>query len=97
MIIYLHRITDNRIYGSPPQHLQTFMSLCGQRTMPNVVIATTMWGHVGQENGERREAELKNGFCSEMGADAYRVERFQDTYESAWLVVGQSSLERIIM
>jgi len=55
--------------------------------MPNVVIATTMWGHVGQENGERREAELKNGFCSEMGADAYRVERFQDTYESAWHII----------
>jgi hypothetical protein len=59
--------------------------------MPNVVIATTMWGIVGKEEGNEREAELKREFWREMMADGCRTERFENTYESAWHIVGNIS------
>jgi hypothetical protein len=38
--------------------------------MPNVVIATTMWGEVEENVGEQREQELKRYFWNQMVADA---------------------------
>jgi len=56
--------------------------------MPHVVIATTMWSKVGEEGGIRREDELKRVFWKEMVAGGCRVERFRDTHESAWSIIG---------
>ena len=56
--------------------------------MSNVVVATTMWGEVKQENGNRRETELKASFWKGPLKDGCQVKRFNDTYESAWDVVG---------
>jgi hypothetical protein len=70
-----------------------FVSLCGQEAMPNVVIATTMWGEVRTENGERREKELKETFWKDLLDEGCRVERFEDTYESAWLIVDRLAME----
>ena len=41
-IIYMHRISDNRMSGSVLKNLKLFASLCGMEAMPNVIIATTM-------------------------------------------------------
>jgi chromosome segregation ATPase len=35
-----------------------FRQLCGEKTLKNVVIVTTMWGNVNLADGEAREAEL---------------------------------------
>jgi hypothetical protein len=56
--------------------------------MPNVVIATTMWRRVRGTEGEEREARLKSAYWADMIAQGCRVERFQDTYESAWHIIG---------
>jgi len=56
--------------------------------MPNVVVATTMWGEVKPENGERREKELKANFWKDLLEHGCQVKRFDDTYESAWDIVG---------
>jgi hypothetical protein len=42
-IIYLHRITDNRIGGHALRNLAMFQKLCGKESLANVVLATTMW------------------------------------------------------
>jgi hypothetical protein len=70
------------------KNLEMFATLCGQQAMPNVIIATTMWGEVQQAKGERREQELKRDFWKDMIADGCRTERFKDTYESAWRIIG---------
>jgi hypothetical protein len=88
MIIYLHRIIDNRMSSSLQANLEMFRCLCGQEAMPNVVIATTMWGRVWGTEGEEREARLKSKYWADMIAQGCRVERFQDTYESAWHIIG---------
>ena len=59
--------------------------------MPNVVIATMMWDDVKKESGERREEHLKRDFWQSMMADGCRIERFEDTYESAWRIIGNMS------
>jgi chromosome condensin MukBEF ATPase and DNA-binding subunit MukB len=87
-IVYLHRISDNRMTGSVLKNLEMFATLCGQKAMPNVIIATTMWGEVKRENGERREQELKRDFWKGMVADGCRTERFKDSHDSAWHIIG---------
>jgi chromosome condensin MukBEF ATPase and DNA-binding subunit MukB len=87
-IVYLHRISDNRMTGTVLKNLEMFATLCGQKAMPNVIIATTMWGEVKRENGERREQELKREFWKGMVDDGCRTERFKDSYDSAWHVIG---------
>jgi len=90
-IIYLHRITDNRISATQLRNLQTFAKLCGPQAMPNAVIATTMWDDVWEPTGVGREQVLRAQFWDGMLADGCRLERFQNTWESAWDIIGQHS------
>jgi hypothetical protein len=53
-----------------------------------------MWSDVREETGVRREDELKEHFWNEMLANGCRTERFEDTYESAWRIIG-SLAERV--
>jgi hypothetical protein len=85
-MIFLHRITDNRIAGSHLKHVNMFSNLCGQMVMPDVVIATTMWSDVNPAIGISREIELKRIY-GDILPRGCRVERFEDTYESAWLII----------
>ncbi|KAL4064015.1 hypothetical protein J3A83DRAFT_667588 [Scleroderma citrinum] len=57
-LIYVHRISDTRVGGSSQRNLRMFRKLCGDETMKNVVIVTTMWDRVTPEEGEKREQEL---------------------------------------
>lgn len=65
-IIYLHRIIDVRMEGPSLKNLRMMKALCGENTLRNVVLATTMWEKVNEEEGLRREAELKRCFWREM-------------------------------
>ncbi|KAG9312325.1 P-loop containing nucleoside triphosphate hydrolase protein [Chiua virens] len=59
-ILYLHRITDNRMEGTPIQKLLMFQKLCGNNALDKVYFATTMWDSLGQnEPGEERMNELQ--------------------------------------
>jgi len=86
-ILYLHRISDNRMSKSAMKNLQIFSSLCGQKAMPNVVIVTTMWSFIPKELGIRREEHLKREVWKDMLGDGCRIGRFEDTYASAWSIV----------
>lgn len=59
-VIYLHRITDPRMQGSAMKNLFMFKKLCGPEGLKNVILATTMWENVAKEDGDRREAELRD-------------------------------------
>jgi len=86
-VLYLHRISDNRMSGTAIKSLRLFSGLCGQKTMPNVVIVTTMWTLVPDEWGTKREEVLKAEVWHDMLRDGCKTERFKDTYESAWDIV----------
>ncbi|KAG8829192.1 hypothetical protein FRC17_007003 [Serendipita sp. 399] len=85
-ILYLHRISDNRMAGSPLKNLQLFASLCGNVAMPNVVLVTTMWSLVPEDVGEQRLVELRKDFWSPMLEKGCTVAPFKDSYESAFAV-----------
>lgn len=83
-ILYLHRISDKRMAGSPLRNLELFASLCGRNAMPRVILVTTMWKHVVPDIGEERERQLKTDFWNDMIAKGSTVARFGDSYDSAW-------------
>jgi hypothetical protein len=57
-VLYFHRISDFRMGGTSTRNFKMFRELCGDTTLQNVVIVTNMWGEVGTQVGEAREAEL---------------------------------------
>ena len=63
----------------------------GSKAMPNVVIATTMWSKVSENEGRKREDELKDMFWKEMMSNGCKTKRFKDTFDSAWDIVGMKS------
>jgi LPS O-antigen subunit length determinant protein (WzzB/FepE family) len=65
-IIYLHRIIDVRMEGPSLKNLRMMQQLCGSDSLRNVVLATTMWEKVTNEEGSRREAELEQTFWKSM-------------------------------
>jgi chromosome condensin MukBEF ATPase and DNA-binding subunit MukB len=93
-IIYLHRISDNRMAGASLKNLRMFTSICGLDAMPSVIIVTSMWDEVRAEAGERREKELKETFWKEMVAHGCKTERFDHTFETAWDIIGNLSPPR---
>jgi hypothetical protein len=88
-IIYLHRISDNRMqFVSPLKNLQMFESLCGDGAIKNVVLATTMWTKVKPvEAGERREKELEDKYWTGMLEGGSRMMRFGDSFDAAWKII----------
>ncbi|PUU73510.1 P-loop containing nucleoside triphosphate hydrolase protein [Tuber borchii] len=59
-IIYFHRIIDPRMESSSVKNLRMFRELCGERNFSNVILCTTMWDKVEEEEGRRREQELES-------------------------------------
>ncbi|KAF9530972.1 P-loop containing nucleoside triphosphate hydrolase protein [Crepidotus variabilis] len=60
-LLYLHRITDNRMAGTPYRNLKMFGKLCGgeEEVGRKVVFVSTMWDKIASEKGRAREKELK--------------------------------------
>ena len=58
-VIYMHRISDYRFTGIDSRNFSMFRKLCGEETLCNVVLVTTMWSAVDPENGALREQELR--------------------------------------
>ena len=85
-IVFLHRITDNRMQGSTMKNLQLFTKLVGESALSNVSLVTTMWGNVTENNeGEAnsRDSELRDDFWGDMIRKGSSATRFDGTKESA--------------
>ena len=84
-LVYLHRISDPRMPGSAKRNLHMFQRLCGPQCLQGVVLVTTMWSLVSQEDGLRRERELMETeeFWAWMIRNGSRVVRHSGTKESA--------------
>ncbi|KAJ2891527.1 hypothetical protein MKZ38_000236 [Zalerion maritima] len=94
-IIYLHRITDNRMTGSSRKYLQLFRSLCGDHAMGNVILVTTWWDAIHEENlgaAKLREQELVDKYWAPMqdrGSYATQFDGSRDSAESLVLELFQ--------
>ena len=90
-ILYIHRITDVRMSGTPHRNLRMFGELCGDISARNVVLLTTMWDKAKSlKEVEKREAGLKERYWNVMIHHGATVERFYvngSGPQSPWLIV----------
>lgn len=86
-IIYLHRITDNRLGGSALRNLNMFQALCGDVDMSHVVLATSMWDTLQDDKSRERAVELETDLRANYWADMLdfgsHTFRHDNTRESA--------------
>ncbi|KAJ5633944.1 hypothetical protein N7528_001786 [Penicillium herquei] len=82
-IIYMQRITDRRMTGASFLNLQMFKAFCGEKYFPQVVLATTMWNTIRDNNAAQqellsRERELATTpeFWGDMIAWGAKVKQF---------------------
>jgi hypothetical protein len=69
-IIYLSRITDNRLRGTAHQGLRALKAMCGDLSLHGVVFATTMWDKFAPElvsEAFERHEDLRRRINQEMG------------------------------
>ncbi|EEP82769.1 predicted protein [Uncinocarpus reesii 1704] len=88
-MIYLHRISDNRMSGSSYKNLELFRSLCGMRILSHVILATTMWDKVTEAEGSTREKDLlaEATFWGDMKKYGALVRRYDGTHAGALALV----------
>jgi hypothetical protein len=83
-VIFIHRISDPRMAGSARRNLLMFKKLCGEKAYQSVVLATSMWGKVDPEEGDRREQQLINtdeywGLMCKKGSKVFRYANHRDS------------------
>ncbi|KAH9942743.1 P-loop containing nucleoside triphosphate hydrolase protein [Amylocystis lapponica] len=88
-IIYLHRISDNRVGGTAMRNFNFFRDLCGPDALQNSIVVSNMWGEVAPDVGAAREKELvtKDIFFKpalDAGAETFRHD---DTVGCAHLIL----------
>ena len=86
-LLYFHRISDNRMAGTPLKNLRMFEELCGKNAFHNVILTTTMWDDVEEEVGEEREKELITNYWRAMLERDSTTSRFLRTRESAFDII----------
>ncbi|KDQ18734.1 hypothetical protein BOTBODRAFT_52664 [Botryobasidium botryosum FD-172 SS1] len=86
-LLYLHRITDNRVGGVSYKNMRMFHKLCGDAVLKNVVLCTTMWSGVSEEVGAQREAQLTSQFWQEMIRKGASTMRYDGTEQDAQRII----------
>jgi GTPase SAR1 family protein len=87
-IIYMHRITDNKMSGSALRYFEMFMRLCGERNLENVILLTTMWSELKDPaKGMERERELRKDFWSTMEKRGSTIRQFDGSRSMAEALV----------
>ncbi|KAF5586259.1 triacylglycerol lipase II precursor [Fusarium pseudocircinatum] len=91
-ILYLHKITDNKITDASLQHIQILRKLVGDNATTNVILVTTMWNILRPEDHRRavqREQELVTSFWSSMIDNGSIVAQFNGLPRSAYPLIYQ--------
>lgn len=86
-VIYVHRISDVRFGGSAIRNFQMLRELCGEKTLKNVALVTSMWGKVSPELGASRERQLKSKFFKVAIDNGAQMHRHDGTAESALEII----------
>ncbi|KAF5359186.1 hypothetical protein D9756_003430 [Leucocoprinus leucothites] len=97
-ILYLHRITDNRMPNSLLRNLDLLQKLCGRDALPNVRLVTTGWDLLQDTaEGERKERDLSTNYWNALLESGSQMHRFENTPASAWEIINSLPMERRTM
>ena len=89
-LLYLHRITDDRVGGTAMKNLRMFQKLVGDNSMKNVVLVTTMWSKLqSSDDGNARVKQLTETgkFWGGMITNGARHERYDGTPTDALRII----------
>lgn len=88
-VIYLHRITDERVTGSSMRSLTMFKNLLGDDAYKNVMLATTRWEVVDPQVGDHREKDLveKSKYWGLMKQKGCSIQRYDNSKRSAMKLI----------
>ena len=86
-IVYFHDISLTRMLGSTLKDLDVFQKLCRKDALKHVVLCTTSWKEVYQEEGEKRIEQLREICWKTMAAGGSTIHQFEDSQKSAWDVI----------
>ncbi|KAF9044002.1 P-loop containing nucleoside triphosphate hydrolase protein [Panaeolus papilionaceus] len=82
-VVYLHKISDTRIGGIARRNFQVFEQLCGRECFHKVMLATTMWNEETEEDGQKKETQLKDRYFKSMMQQDAKLRRLDDDQDSA--------------
>ena len=85
-IIYLHDISLSRMLGTT-RNLEVVQKLCGDNTFRSVILGTTKWGDVFEEDGDMRTQQLRDDYWRDMLDHGSKIFKFEDSSKSAWTLV----------
>ena len=89
-LLYLHRITDDRIGGTAMRNLRMFQKLVEDDSMRNVILVTTMWGKLqSSDDGDARVKQLTETgkFWGGMITSGARHEKYDVTGVDALRII----------
>ncbi|KDQ55904.1 hypothetical protein JAAARDRAFT_59361 [Jaapia argillacea MUCL 33604] len=88
-VIYVHRILDPKLGGVSRRNFRMFRQLCGDETLKNVVIVTSMWDRTDYGTAVSRERELSSSDdCFKVALDhGAKFTRHQNNMSSAQSII----------
>lgn len=87
-LIYLHDISQTRVFGSTRKNLEMFRVICGEDALKCVTLVSTKWA-LARAEGDRREEQLKENFWGGMLALGAKTMRVENDSNSALAVVNK--------
>ncbi|KAF4955416.1 hypothetical protein FSARC_11848, partial [Fusarium sarcochroum] len=95
-ILYLHRISDNRVSGSAMKNFTLLEKMCGPQAASRVFLITTMWdladtGKLSHREAEMRETRLActQEFWGSLCQQGSQTKRWQGDYKTAFTIVNE--------
>jgi len=89
VILYMHRISDNRMVNAPIRNLARFENLCGKNSFHKIILITSMWDDHESRAGVHieREKELEDNYWQTMLLLKSRMKRYENSSVSAWDII----------
>ncbi|RGP71717.1 hypothetical protein FLONG3_7021 [Fusarium longipes] len=95
-VLYLHRISDNRVSGSAIKNFNLLEKMCGPHAASRVFLITTMWDLTQTGKLSRREAEMRETrlasteeYWGKLCRQGSRTKRWQGDYRTAQSIVSE--------
>ena len=86
-IIFLHDVSQIRLHGTTCRNLEVFRQLCGDDPFRSVILGTTGWSDILDEDGDMRTQQLRDNYWRDMSDHGSKIFKFEDSPKSAWEMV----------
>lgn len=92
-LIYMHRITDDRVTGTMAMNLNVVKELCGEQAAKNIMLTSARWEEASSKNEQTRfeakENQLKTNYWKVMIVKGAKIARYNRTRKSALDIVNR--------